>query len=319
MCATPRDEEGAPHTDDMVHLPESWSAQVDLPAPSGEGAVLGLAVLAGAVLLALVVRMGAAVYLRWRGHGGSAVRVFSGLAGWVVVVLGLGVVLAIVFPSVQPVDVLGGLGIVSVAAGIAFQTVLGNMFAGIMILAGGRYVVGDQIGVGEVRGEVTDISLNVTSVRTFDGRQVLIPNQVMHSDVVVVQTGYEQVRTTVTVQIDAAADPARAQRIAVSAMSALPLVTMDPAPQALLTTLDKGALTLELRFWSGARQLETREAQHAVIAEVLEAFTEHGVRLADEVQTIDVTPDLLGLLGSLTDPSSADSDGSEGSERTRSS
>ncbi|MGI8949379.1 MAG: mechanosensitive ion channel family protein [Ornithinimicrobium sp.] len=301
----------------MVHLPESnWATQVDLPQPSWEGMGLGVGILAAAVLLALVVRAGFAAYLRWRGHGRSAVDVFSKLAGWVVVVLGLGVALAIVFPSVQPVDVLGGLGIVSIAAGIAFQTVLGNMFAGIMILAGGRYVVGDQIGVGDVQGEVTDISLNVTMVRTFDGRQVLIPNQVMHSDVVVVQTGYEQVRTTVTVQIDAVADPARAQRIAVEAMSALPLVQRDPAPQALLTILDKGALTLELRFWSGARQLETREAQHAVIAKVLAAFTEAGVRLADEVQTIDAAPDLLRTLGMLPDsPVSGDDEGTRPSRR----
>lgn len=281
----------------MVHLPESsWATQAGLPPPSWAGAGLGLSVLAGAILLALIVRAGVAAYLRWRGHGRSAVRVFSKLAGWMVIVLGTGVALAIVFPSVQPVDVLGGLGIVSIAAGIAFQTVLGNMFAGIMILSGGRYVVGDQIGVGDVRGEVTDISLNSTTVRTFDGRQVLIPNQVMHSDVVTVQTGYEQVRTSVTVQIDALADPGRAQRIAVDAMNSLPRVDSDPAPQALLTTLDKGALTLELRFWSGARQLETRETQHAVIAGVLAAFTEADVRLADEVQTIDAGPDLLRVL-----------------------
>lgn len=281
----------------MARLVKSnWSTQVGLPPPSWEGAGLGLAVLAGGILLALLVRAGVAAYLRWRRHGRSAIRVFSRLAGWVVILLGVAVALAVVFPSVQPVDVLGGLGIVSIAAGIAFQTVLGNMFAGIMILSGGRYVVGDQIGVGEVRGEVTDISLNSTTVRTFDGRQVLIPNQVMHSDVVTVQTGYEQVRTSVTVQIDAMADPARAQRIAVDAMSSLPRVDSDPAPQALLTTLDKGALTLELRFWSGARQLETRETQHEVIAGVLTAFTQAGVRLADEVQTIDAGPDLLRVL-----------------------
>lgn len=45
--------------------------------------------------------------------------------------------ITVVFPSVEPVNLLGGIGVVSIAAGIAFQTVLGNMFAGLMLLSRG--------------------------------------------------------------------------------------------------------------------------------------------------------------------------------------
>ncbi len=275
-----------------------WAEQLSLPPLTWEGATVGLLALVAAVLVGLVVERAVRGYLRWRGRGLSAVAVFGRLARWAVVLLGLGIALTVTFPSVRPIDILGGLGVISIAAGIAFQTVLGNMFAGIMILSGDRYLVGDQIGVRDLRGEITEMTLNSTAVRTFDGRQVLIPNQVMHSEPVTVQTGFARVRTSVTLQVDATADPTRAQRIAVEAMTALPEVSDQPAPEALLTVLDKGALTLELRFWSGARQLETREAQHAVIAAVLTAFTEHGVRLADEIQTVEAGPDLLRALGS---------------------
>ncbi|MGB3828287.1 MAG: mechanosensitive ion channel family protein [Ornithinimicrobium sp.] len=274
--------------------------QINLPDVSGAALALGGATLLAFIAIGWLVRWSLARYLTWRSRGPSAVSVFSHLGQWLVILLGVGVALTIVFPSVRPVDILGGLGVISIAAGIAFQTVLGNMFAGIMILSRGRFVVGDQIGVQEVRGTVTDITLNSTTVRTFDGRQVLIPNQVMHSDLVTVQTGYEHVRTSVEVQIDAAADPDRARRIAIEAMESVAIVSADPQPQALLTTLDKGALTLDLRFWSGARQLETREAQHAVISAVLAAFIAADVRLADEIQTIEAGPDLLGALGDTT-------------------
>lgn len=272
-----------------------------LPPLTWQSVGLGLAIFLVSVALSLLTRWIVRAALRWRGRGPSSTRVFSGLAQWAVIVLGLGAALTIVFPSVRPVDVLGGLGIVSIAAGIAFQTVLGNMFAGIMILSRERYLVGDQVGVQDVRGEVTEINLGATVVRTFDGRKVLIPNQVMHSEVVTVQTGYEQVRTSVVVQVDTTVDPSRAQRIAVDAMTEVDVVLDDPAPQALLTTLDKGALTLELRFWSGARQLETREAQHAVIAGVLAAFARESVRLADEVQTIEAGPELVNILRPAVD------------------
>ncbi|MGB3763248.1 MAG: mechanosensitive ion channel family protein [Ornithinimicrobium sp.] len=276
--------------------PNPAAQPINLPDVTWQAVAVGVGALLAFVVVSWVVRWIVVGLLTWRKRGPSAVSVFGLLAQWLVILLGLGVALTIVFPSVRPVDVLGGLGVISIAAGIAFQTVLGNMFAGIMILSRGRFRVGDQIGVREVRGTVTGISLNSTTVRTFDGRQVLIPNQIMHSDMVTVQTGYERVRTSVEVQIDAAADPARARRIAIEAMQSVPAVSGDPLPQALLTTLDKGALTLELRFWSGARQLETREAQDAVIEAVLSAFVDTGVRLADEIQTIEAGPDVLAAL-----------------------
>ncbi|MGB3859381.1 MAG: mechanosensitive ion channel family protein [Ornithinimicrobium sp.] len=272
---------------------------INVPDVTGQALAVGVGTLLAFVVVGWVARWMVVGLLTWRKRGPSAVSVFGLLAQWLVILLGVGVALTIVFPSVRPVDVLGGLGVISIAAGIAFQTVLGNMFAGIMILSRGRFRVGDQIGVREVRGTVTSISLNSTTVRTFDGRQVLIPNQIMHSDMVTVQTGYERVRTSVEVQIDDAADPARARRIAIEAMQSVPAVSGDPLPQALLTTLDKGALTLELRFWSGARQLETREAQDAVIEAVLSAFVETGVRLADEIQTVEAGPDLLAALAEM--------------------
>ncbi|VEP39837.1 MULTISPECIES: hypothetical protein [Tessaracoccus] len=43
---------------------------------------------------------------------------------------------------------------------------------------------------------------------------------------------------------------------------------------------------MDLRFWSGARQLETRTAQDAVIQRVLEAFRTHGVKSGDDVVTV---------------------------------
>jgi small conductance mechanosensitive channel len=275
---------------------QDWVDQLSLPPVTWEGAGIGLAALALAVVVGFLVERAVRGYLRWRRRGPSAVLVFGRLARWGVLLLGVGIALTVTFPSVRPINLLGGLGVISIAAGIAFQTVLGNMFAGIMILSGDRYLVGDQIAVRDLRGEITEMTLNSTAVRTFDGRKVLIPNQVMHSEPVTVQTGYERVRTSVTVQVDATADPARAQRVAVEAMREVPEVVEHPAPEALLTLLDKGALTVELRFWSGARQLETREAQHAVIAAVLQALTRHGVRLADEVQTIEAGPDLLRVL-----------------------
>jgi small conductance mechanosensitive channel len=271
------------------------AADLDLPPVSPESVLVGAAVLGVGLALAWVARRLLLRVLRWRGRSESSTTVFAALAAWVVGFVALAAALTVVFPSIRPVNILGGVGVISIAAGIAFQTVLGNMFAGIVLLFRDRLRVGDQVSVREVRGTIAAIDLSSTTVRTFDGRQVLIPNAVMHSEVVTVQTGYEAVRTTVAVDLDDRTDLGLAQRVAVEAMSACPQVLDDPAPQALLAEVGTSTVRMELRFWSGARQLETREAMHAVILAVLAAFDERDVATGSDVHVVQLVPPDTGL------------------------
>ncbi|WP_394213945.1 mechanosensitive ion channel family protein [Brachybacterium vulturis] len=276
---------------------------VELPPLTWAGVSIGLVVLVAGLLASLLVRAVVRLVLRWTGRGPSASTVFSRLAGWVIALLSVLAALTIVFPSVKPVDILGGVGVVSIAAGIAFQTVLGNMFAGIVLLARDRYRIGDQIAVQEHRGTIVAMALTSTSLRTFDGRLVLIPNAVLHSHVVTVQTGFERVRTSVHLDVDDSVDLRRACRLATETMLAVPQVLDQPAPQALLTEVGTTTVRIELRFWSGATQLETRETIHEVIAEVLAAFSQQEVATGSDVVVIEAGDRLAGLLGEDGTPS----------------
>jgi small conductance mechanosensitive channel len=267
-----------------------------LPPVTLDNVLLGLAVLVGGVAISFVIRLLVRALLRWRDASPSSRRVFGLVTQWVVVLLAFVSALTVTFPSVKPVNALGGLGIISIAAGIAFQTVLGNMFAGLVILARDSFRVGDQIEVEGVTGTVTKIQLSNTAVRTFDGRKVLVPNATLHGQLVTVQTGYEEVRSTVTVEIDDQADLRRAHDVAVQAMREVATVVDEPAPQALLSAIGSATVTLELRFWSGARQMETRQAQNDVIVAVLAALREAGVATGSDVLVLDAAPRLRSAL-----------------------
>lgn len=267
-----------------------------LPPITGENLRLGLAVLVGGLALSYALRAGVRLVLRWRGAGPSARRAFGIVAQWATIVLVFVAAVTVTFPSVEPVNALGGIGIISIAAGIAFQTVLGNMFAGIVILSRDSFRVGDQIGVEGVAGTVTEINLSNTAVRTYDGRLVLIPNSTLNGELVTVQTGYEEVRSTVVVTIDDQADFARAQEVAERAMLAAPSVLPEPAPQALLTSIGVATVDMELRFWSGARQMDTLLAQHEVITAVLQALRSDGIPTGSDVVVIEAGPRLASAL-----------------------
>lgn len=279
-------------------IPEvDWGLPPIEPAQVG----VGLLVLLGAYVIGRLSEAALRPYWRWRGRSPSFANVFAMLAKWLITLLGLGAGLTIAFPSVRPVDILGGIGVISIAAGIAFQQVLGNLFAGVILLVREPFRGGDQVAIGDVRGTVMSINLRETTVRTFDGRRVVIPNSVVHDGVVSVQTGYERVRTSVVVGIAYDADLELARRVALETMTGLSAVADDPPPQALLTDLGTSTIDVELRFWSGALQLETLEARSQVISAVVAAYREHQIAMPAEIRVLESSASLERSLAQVRD------------------
>ena len=120
---------------------------------------------------------------------------------------------AIVFPSVQPGDVLGALGIGSVAIGFAFKDVLQNLLAGLLILIRRPYTIGDEIVVDNYEGRVEHIESRATMIRTYDGRRVVIPNSDIYTKAVTVNTAYPTRRDEYNVGIGYGDDPMLAAEI----------------------------------------------------------------------------------------------------------
>jgi len=96
-----------------------------------------------------------------------------------VVILGFLIALSIVAPSFQAGDLIKMLGVGSVAIGFAFQNILQNFLAGILLLMQEPFDLGDWISVTGIEGKVEDIQARATVIATADGHRVLIPNAVL--------------------------------------------------------------------------------------------------------------------------------------------
>jgi len=91
------------------------------------------------------------------GHRENLGVVFSRLAGAAIVLLGFLVSFSIVAPSFQAGDLIKLLGIGSVAIGFAFQNILQNFLAGILLLWAEPFRVGDEIKIDPFEGTVQEI------------------------------------------------------------------------------------------------------------------------------------------------------------------
>jgi small conductance mechanosensitive channel len=89
----------------------------------------------------------------------SYTRVFLGLYRVVAWLLSFLIAVTLAFPSVRVVDLLAGLGVLSVAAGFAFKDILENLLAGALLLLRDPFKSGDEIRIGDHEGIVEGITV----------------------------------------------------------------------------------------------------------------------------------------------------------------
>ncbi|MDE0878732.1 MAG: mechanosensitive ion channel family protein [Sphingomonas bacterium] len=186
---------------------------------------------------------------------------------------------AIVFPSVNPGDIISALGIGSVAIGFAFKDILQNLLAGILLLVNRPYKRGDQIVVKDYEGTVEHIESRATLLKTYDGRRVIIPNSDVYTSPVVVNTAYDHRRDQYDIGIGYGDKPAATAEIFLAAISKVEGVLADPAPEVLAWGLDDNFVTLRARWWTDSTRTNVVHIRSKVILAVYEIASERGIDL----------------------------------------
>jgi small-conductance mechanosensitive channel len=91
--------------------------------------------------------------------------------------------------GVSPAALVTAIGVLGLAASLALQDLLKNFCAGVYLLFERPFRIGDEIAVRDYRGRVADIGIRVTSLHTEERLEVLIPNAIVLSEVVVNRSG----------------------------------------------------------------------------------------------------------------------------------
>ncbi len=128
---------------------------------------------------------------RRRKHQGIAL-LLARLVQTSILVLGFLIALSVVAPSFKAGDLIKLLGVGSIAIGFAFQNILQNFLAGILLLLQEPFLLGDLISVTGIEGNVHDIQARATVITTKEGRRVVIPNAILFTSPVAVESSAEQ-------------------------------------------------------------------------------------------------------------------------------
>ena len=117
-----------------------------------------------------------------------------------IVVYGIGLLIALDALGVSISPLLGGLGITGIAVALALQPTLSNFFAGTYVMSDGAMDVGDYIELaGGPAGYVIDVGWRSTKIRTIYNNLVIIPNSVLADTIF---TNYQTPSTAVSVLVN---------------------------------------------------------------------------------------------------------------------
>jgi small conductance mechanosensitive channel len=206
-----------------------------------------------ALLLSRILRLAVHSALTRQGHidrtAISFLQQLGTAAIWVVMLI----LYAHLIPVLRAMGtaLLAGASVASVILGLAAQSTLGNLVAGIAITIYRPFRLGDALQVtaptGTEIGTVEQISLGYTTLRTFDGRHVVLPNSVASSQVAINLGGSSApAPLTVTIRVSRQTDLEAARREALA--TARLTVEDSQVLGCFLTRIEAAAAVIELRI-----------------------------------------------------------------------
>ena len=179
--------------------------------------------------------------------------------------------------GVDTTSLLAILSVAGLAVSLSLQTALSNVAGAMMILTAKPFRAGDYVQIGDKAGTVLTIGAVYTSLRTYDGQRIYLPNSQVTAAAIVNQTAEpaRRIDLNVSASYDDAADTVRA--VLTQAAAAHEKVLKDRPIEAHVTGYGDSAVNYVLRFW--ARTEDYWTCYNDVLDGLQAAFSSAGITI----------------------------------------
>jgi len=142
-------------------------------------------------------------------------------------------------------------GAFGVGIGFGLQNIVNNFVSGLILLTERPVEVGDTVELGDVFGAVERIGIRSSTVRTWQGSEVIVPNGDLVSQQVINWTHSDQRRRLeIPVGVAYGTNPKRVMSILLEVMKAHSDVLEEPEPYVLFKGFGDSSLDFEVRGWT---------------------------------------------------------------------
>ncbi len=203
------------------------------------------------------------------------------------------------FPSLHGVaqTALGGAGVIALVIGISSQEALSNVIGGMFIIAFKPFRVGDVVAIDNtIGGEVTDITLRHTVIRTWQNRRVIIPNAIINKERLVnFNLDEEKCCEYVEVGISYDSDVDLAKKILREECEQHPLILdnrtkeekQEGAPMIRVSLIEFAESSVKLRAWAWAETYgKSIQLKRDVFETIKKRFDAEGIEIPFPYRTL---------------------------------
>lgn len=202
-----------------------------------------------------------------------------------VIIYAIGIILALDILGINVMPFVAGAGVMGIAIGFAAKDTLSNLIAGVLLIIDRPFEIGDRIEVwtaptgSATWGDVMDIGLRATKIKTTDNIIIIIPNnEIMRRDIVNYTIITSKIRVRVNIGVAYDADLAKAKEAIVNVAESIPWISDNPPPKVVVTAFGESSVDLQLRAWiaDARRRIDTISQ---VTDKVKEAFDNEGIEI----------------------------------------
>jgi small-conductance mechanosensitive channel len=182
-------------------------------------------------------------------------------------------------------------GALGVGIGFGLQKLAANYVSGFVILAENSMRIGDLVRVDNFEGRITDITTRYTKIRALNGRESLVPNEMMITQRIENLTlADSQMLLTSVVQVAYGTDVAALMPVLREVVAGVPRVLADPPPGVNLTGFAADGLELTVGFWIGDPENGQVNVRTDVNLAMLAALNARGIEIPFPQRVMHAAP-----------------------------
>jgi len=184
-------------------------------------------------------------------------------------------------------SVVTALGIGSLAIGLAAKDTLAHMISGFTLMLDQPFRIGDRIQLagGQV-GDVADIGLRSTKIRTLDNQLLIIPNSDLCNTILTNQAFPDRrAKGRINIGVAYGSDVERVKEILVTTALDIEAVLSDPAPESYFASFGDSALNMALFFWV-EEYSQLFAVTDRINSNILRRFNENGIEIPFPIRTV---------------------------------
>jgi potassium efflux system protein len=168
-----------------------------------------------------------------------------------------------------------------VGIGFGLQEIFSNLISGLILFFERPVQVGDVVTVGDVQGDVQQINLRSTVIRTGDGVSIILPNKrLITDDVINWSHGQKRTRLQIEVGVAYGSDTELVRRVLLQCASSNERVMRRPVPDVEFRSFGDSQLTFILYCWLPSPDITLRRRARSEMNTAIDtAFAANGITI----------------------------------------